>query len=126
MNEAEAQSIFLGVLGGLIPMAAAIVAVVNWINSRFDVLKSRQQEGDAKQAIEIEKLRAKIESCRASGINDREMAEYRINGNTELIQHRTERFCKELEALEKRLSTELEEVKGYLARTSDFRIRGQE
>lgn len=126
MTTSEVQSIFFGILGGIIPMVATVAGVVNWINAKFDLLKTRQVDGDARQALETEKLRSIIESNRAAAISDREMAEYRINANTELIGHRTERFCKELEQLEKRLAADIDDLKGYLAKTSDFKIRGRE
>lgn len=46
-----------------------------------------------------------------------------INGNRELIQHRTDRFCKELKELEERLQREIDEIKRFLERTTEFTIR---
>jgi hypothetical protein len=49
--------------------------------------------------------------------------EYLIHANTELIGHRTDRFTTALKALETRLEADINEVKGFLDKTTDFRIR---
>jgi hypothetical protein len=50
--------------------------------------------------------------------------EYLIHSNTALVNHRTERFTTSLKAMEARLSRDVDEIKGFLDKTTEFKIRG--
>lgn len=124
MNSTEVQSLLWGLIGGLLSVTGAAVGVVNWLNNRFDVLKTRLHETETRLQIEIEKLKSStgLESTRE--LSHFDLLDYKTNANRELIEHRTQRFTTELQTLEKRLASDIEDVKGYLVKTTDFQIKG--
>lgn len=125
MNATETQALIYGVIGGLISIAGTAIAVSNWINARFDLLKTRLIESEKLHALEFEKIRGDQSLGRAGEISHFDLLEYRINSNTELINHRTQRFQAEIKALDERVGKDLDEIKAFLAKTTEFVIRGE-
>lgn len=76
---------FLEIIFSAIPIAIALVTgiVTLWrhIDSRFDSLRDQLLDLTSREQIEKERIDGKLE-----------MLEYRINANTELIQHKARRL----------------------------------
>jgi hypothetical protein len=113
-----------GVLGGMATVATTAIAVANWLNTRFSLQMQRINELDHRLSVELEKIRSEIITSGNRELGHWDMAEYRINANRELIEHRTRRFSDELKRVTSELSADILEVKGFLAKTTEFRIRG--
>jgi hypothetical protein len=105
MNESEILAYALALSG----VVGTAIAVSRNLDSRFNALRKELQE-----------LYKAIGVNAANDINKVEMLEYRINENTNLIQHRTQRFTTELSRLKHELTAQVNDVKGYLERNSDF------
>jgi hypothetical protein len=99
-----------------LPTLGAIAAAAWFFWMRFQNLEQRLRK------IETEdlKLHSTLERSRSAAVSDREMLEYRVNENTNLINHRTQRFTEALEKLETRMLQEIFELKGFLERTTEF------
>ena len=112
-----------GVLGGIATVAATAVGVANHLNARFAIQAAKVAELEKHSQLEIEKLKGFLEVGGNRELSHWDMADYRINANKELIEHRTQRFMAELARLEKRCLDELNEVRNYLEKTTDFERR---
>lgn len=141
MNATEVQSLIWGLMGGVISIVGTAIAVSNWLNNKFDILKTRQQEAESRLQIQLEKLKAgqqeaetrlqlQLEKLKGSSelestreISHWDMLEYKTNANRELIEHRTRRFHEDLKAVEARLTVDINEVKAFLEKTTEFQIR---
>jgi len=99
-----------------LPTLGAIAAAAWFFWMRFQNLEQRLRK------IETEdlKMHSTLERSRLAAISDREMLEYRVNENTNLIKHRTQRFTDALEKLETRVFQEIAELKGFLEKTTEF------
>lgn len=93
------------------------------LNTRFSLHLQRINELDQRLSVELEKIRSEIITSGNRELGHWDMAEYRINANRELIEHRTRRFSDELKRVTAELSADILEVKGFLAKTTEFRIR---
>lgn len=121
----DISAVVYGILGGLVAVVTTAVGVANWLNGRFSMAEARIGVLSQQLAVELERLRAELGKTGDREISHWDMAEYRINANTELINHRTQRFKDELARVEKSLLQEINEVKGFLQKTTDFQIRGE-
>ncbi len=105
------ESLF-ALIAGLLSTVGAIIAMVNWMNSRFERLSHRIESVQHSQSVKDTELRSQIE-----------ILEYRANENTNLISHRTERFQsadKDIHARiteeVRRLSSQIEQLQGYMTK----------
>lgn len=99
-------------IGGLLPTIGAIIAIVNWMNARHERLAHRIESVQHQQSITDAELR-----------NQLEIIEYRINANTELIKHRTDRLQEGGKDLHtriteevRRLASQIDQQNGYLTK----------
>lgn len=139
------DDVFVQGVIALITIAGTAIAVSNFLTDRFQkltvdlgALMTEQAVDSAVQNERIGKLESRIEDTII----------YRINANTELINHRTHRFDESLnrsEAVQRerhesirhqltesrdiilnkieRLDKELNDIQQFLAKTSEFKIR---
>lgn len=99
---------FLTLIISLVSLGGVVVGITRSIDRRLALLRS--------QINELEKL---IGLAEANDVSKLELLELRINGNKELIEHRTTRFQGQYRRIEFRLSS----VENFLAKTTDFVIR---
>jgi len=102
-----------------LPTLGAIAAAAWFMWMRYQSLELRLRRIEA----DLVEEKHAVDRSRQATISDREHVSYLINANRELIEHRTRRFMDELEKLENRLGQDIQEVKGYLAKTTDFQIK---
>lgn len=105
MNESEILAYALAISG----IVGTAIAVTRNLDNRFNQLRKELQ--DLYNAIGINS---------ANDISKVEHLEFRIHQNAELIEHRTRRFTDELNRLKHELTSQVNDVKGYLERNSDF------
>ena len=108
----DIQAILWGFLGGLLTVAGTVVAVTNWLNGRFNQL-----------FISHEKLTGKLETLSSREASNNDHMFYLYNANKELIEHRTRRFQEEITRLKEETVKDIEDIKGFLDKTTDFTIR---
>lgn len=131
------DSALLSLLTGILTIVGTTIAVSNYLNNRFSELTRDMSNLVTEQAVDAVQLREKLE-----------LLEYRINANTELINHRTSRFEKKMEenkVIEKErveavkfvsnqsqellltkinnLDQSVKEIQQFLAKKADFNIR---
>lgn len=99
----EVHQIVWGLIGSLLPVIGAAIAISNWLNSKFERLGDRLDSAVQTQAVGREQINAKLE-----------LHEYRIHANQELIEHRS-----------KRLQGDIDQLKGWLS-THGFKPRNNE
>lgn len=102
-----------------LPTLGAIAAVAWFMWMRYQSLESRLRKIETDLIHE----RHTLDRSRAAAVGDREHVGYLINSNRELIEHRTRRFCDSLEKLETRFLQELQEIKNFLDKTTEFKPR---
>lgn len=104
-----------------LPTLGAIAAAAWFLWMRYQSLETRLRE------IETDLMKEKhaVDRSRQATISDREHVSYLINANRELIDHRTQRFCDSLEKLESRFMQDLQEIKAFLDKTTDFKPRNR-
>lgn len=120
----DIQAVVYGILGGLVAVVTTAVGVANWLNGRFSMSEAKISVLAQQLAVELERMRADSGKISDRELSHWDMAEYRINACQELINHRTQRFTAELSKLETTLKTEIDDVKGFLEKTTEFKIRG--
>ncbi|MBD2259915.1 hypothetical protein [Pseudanabaena sp. FACHB-2040] len=111
----DIQSVLWGFLGGLITVAGTVVAITNWLNGRFNQL-----------FISHEKLNGKIETLSNREASNNDHLGYLYNANKELIEHRTRRFQEEIKRLQDETVKDIEDIKSFLDKTTEFTIRGKD
>ncbi|MEM6836885.1 MAG: hypothetical protein AAF609_08510 [Cyanobacteria bacterium P01_C01_bin.120] len=104
-----------------LPTLSAVAAATWFVWQRYQNLNQRLRSIET-EAIETKHL---LEQTRQATLSDGEMTLYRINGNTELINHRTMRFQTAHDALEKRLTADIAEIRGFLKTVTDFGVRSR-
>ena len=111
MSESEILAYFLAIAS----VVGTAIAVSRNLDNRFNTL--RQELHALKQSMGVNET---------NDLNRLEHFEYRINANTELINHRTERFMAENQRTYVELNHQIQEVKRFLEKTTDFinRARG--
>ena len=98
----DAYALVFGVIGGLLPVIVTLVGVVNWLNSRFTSLDKR-----------LALLEQQVE-------NTEDKIVLLGQGTKEAIAHARSRFFDEVSALRRDLGTDLDDLKGYLAKEQGF------
>lgn len=122
----DISSVVYGILGGLVAVVTTAVTVANYLNGRFSVAEAKISVLAQQLAVDMERLRADLNKTGDREMSHWDMAEYRINACTELINHRTQRFKEEIERLERHFDGEVNDVKGFLEKTTEFKIRSHE
>lgn len=120
----------LPALGAVVGIAIFLWRRYQGLEKRFRQIETRIVELGHNGQTDREAIERKILQLDHRGQMTREAMQstddmhlLQINGNRELIEHRTQRFCSELKALEERLAKDLDEVKRFLERTTEFTIR---
>lgn len=98
------DELFLQGVTALVTIAGTTLAINNYLNNRFSKLTSEVSLLVRDQAVDSIALKLKMEKIE-SDIED--IVLYRINANTELINHRTKRFD---ELLQKECELNIERV----------------
>ncbi|NER84496.1 MAG: hypothetical protein F6K42_34235 [Leptolyngbya sp. SIO1D8] len=112
---------------------SAIGAAAWFLWLRYQALEQRLKEFD-KRITDSEHLQA---LARQATVSNYDQLIYQVNGNRELIGHRTERFTGSLKAVEERLSRtmretfsrldgDMKDLKSFLEQTTTFRGRNQD
>lgn len=101
-TQTDAYALVFGVLGGSIPVIATLIGVVNWLNSQFTTLDKR-----------LSLLEQQVE-------NTEDKLVLLGNGTKEAIAHARSRFFDEVNGLRRDLGTDLDDLKGYLAKEQGF------
>lgn len=101
-NSGDPYALLLGVVGSLLPVIGAMVGVTNWLNTRFTTLDKR-----------LSLLEQQVE-------NTEDKLLLLSNGTKEAIAHARSRFFDEVGALRRDLGTDLDDLKGYLAKEQGF------
>jgi len=102
-----------------LPALGAVAAIAIFLWRRYQGLEKRFHQIE----LRLIELDHRGQMTREAMQSTDDMHLMQINGNRELIQHRTERFCTTIEALETRLTKEIDEIKRFLERTTEFKIR---
>ena len=103
-----------------LPMLGTMIAVAWFLWQRYLALENRLLQVDQK-LIQIDH---KLTLIRQATESKTEHQDYLINSNTALINHRSSRFFESLKDLEERLFHETDEIKAFLAKTTEFKVRG--
>lgn len=101
-TQTDAYALVFGVIGALLPVIASLVGVVNWLNSRFTSLDKR-----------LSLLEQQVD-------NTDDKITLLSNGTKEAIAHARSRFFDEVGAIRRELGTDLDDLKGYLAKEQGF------
>lgn len=105
-----------------LPALGAIVAIAIFLWRRYQNLERRFREIELR-LIELDH-RGQMTREAMQGTDDMHLLQ--INGNRELIEHRTQRFTESLKAVEARLCKDIEQIQAFLDKTTDFTIRGRD
>ena len=107
-------------IGFAITMGGIIVSITNWLNSKIAKLQEEINHLNNRFSIQDTQIEGKLMNL-----------ELRVNGNFELIGHRTQRFSSEMDRARERVDRDLNNVQnqinqisGWLDKTTDFRPRG--
>jgi len=119
----EVYAAIWGIAGGLVTMVGAALAVSSSIDRRFAALKESLSTVSNDLALRLEKLQGMVELLSEREASHWDQAEYRIHANTELIDHRTKRLLDEDARLERKCISEINEIKGFLEKTTNFQGR---
>lgn len=109
-----------------LPTLAAIASAAWFLWLRYQNLERRFQTQDQKTReleLDLVKEAHALNVSRQAEISDREHTEYLVTANRELIEHRTRRFCDEIERLRRDVQQDILEIKQFLDKTTDFHIR---
>ncbi|MGB3203269.1 MAG: hypothetical protein WBA99_20350 [Nodosilinea sp.] len=110
-------------IGSILALSTVLVTVVRSIDSRFAASKAQITDLEGRLALAAEQL-ARVDERQATRESAHwEMADYRINANKELIDHRTKRFTTELGRVDADLRQRIKDLEGYLDKTTDFTVR---
>jgi hypothetical protein len=104
-----------------LPALGALVPAAWFFWQRYQSLE-RRLDGFREK---LDHLSHTIELSRQATLSNHENQEYLIHANRELIDHRTRRFTDELGRTEGRLDAEIREIKGFLAQSTEFKIRNR-
>lgn len=100
--------------------ALSIAVAAGWFFwQRYQALEKRLRHMEGM----LTALEHKQELSRQAIQGNEDNLQYLVNANSQLIEHRTRRFCDQLEALESRLGTDIKEVKNWLDGHTEFKIR---
>lgn len=102
-----------------LPALGAVAASGWFFWQRYQALEQRLTAADKDRA----ELRHMIQMGRLAEQSNVDRLELFCNGNKELINHRSDRFKSAIEAMEKRLSRDIEQIQAFLDKTTEFRIR---
>lgn len=102
-----------------LPTLGAIAAAAWFFWMRYQSLETRLREFET----DLMKERHARDVSRQAMISDREQIAYLTNANRELIEHRTVRFQDALDRLEQRLGQDIQELKAFLEKTSNYQQR---
>lgn len=112
--------ILVGLANGLLPLLGGLIALISWQNSQFSRLASKIKAVQHEQVLKDAKIEGKLDSY-----------ELRINGNRELIEHRTNRMLESDKQLYERLAKDieanqksLEQIRRYLEKSGFNRREG--
>ena len=97
----------------------ALVSIAWFFWQRYQQLERRLRAIESENVAQNHRLELTIQKF--EGQEDK--LDLLVNGNRELIEHRTRRFSDCLKDLEGRLGAELREVKGWLDANTEFRLR---
>jgi hypothetical protein len=97
----------------------ALISIAWFFWQRYQQLEKRLRAIESENINQTHKLALTTQRFESQ----EEKLDLACNGNRELIEHRTRRFCNELERIEVRFGAELHEVKAFLDKTTDFRLR---
>lgn len=100
--------VLIGIVTGIIAIVGSILKVQKDLDKRFDDLGNKLHRYNTDQQVEWTRIYSKIENH-----------SYLINANTELINHRTQRFQANYEELRE----EIKELQGFLNKNQGFAIR---
>ncbi|MGB3202849.1 MAG: hypothetical protein WBA99_18225 [Nodosilinea sp.] len=110
-------------IGSILALSTVLVTVVRSIDSRFATSRQQINDLEGRLALAAEQL-ARVDERQATRESAHwEMADYRINANKELIDHRTKRFTTELGRVDADLRQRIKDLEGYLDKTTDFTVR---
>lgn len=102
-----------------LPTLGAIAAAAWFVWMRYQNLEKRLRQME----VELMKEQHALSVSRQATISDRDHIEYLVNANRELIEHRTNRFTTELGRLRDELCQDILEIKQFLDKTTEFRMR---
>lgn len=100
------------------------VAISRSLDARFGKLRSQLTSDSAELAAQLAEIRRELGIQDTRDLNKLEALDYKVNSNRQLIEHRTQRFTSELSRAVELLQGQINEIKGFLDKTTDFVIRG--
>ncbi|MBE9155379.1 hypothetical protein IQ265_00765 [Nodosilinea sp. LEGE 06152] len=110
-------------IGSILAISTVLITVVRSIDARFAMARAQITDLEGRLALATEQLARGDERQATREAAHWEMADYRINANKELIEHRTSRFTTELSRVHDDLRQRIKDIESYLDKTTDFTIR---
>lgn len=111
--------VIIGIILNLSVIIGFTVSIVNWINNRLNSIHHKLSDLNNRLSIADERFEGKLLTY-----------ELLINGNKELIEHRTTRFTEEMRRAKgdvredmETLQKQIDQISGFLDKTTEFRPR---